>query len=44
MGELGNWSTNWVTMYQCADEDKYQQRYEEIAKKAEEKMKELGFE
>jgi len=31
-------------MYQCADENKYQQRYEEIAKNAEGKMKELGFE
>ncbi|KPK87539.1 MAG: hypothetical protein AMS27_02260 [Bacteroides sp. SM23_62_1] len=44
MEELGSWSTNWVTMYQCANEEKYQQRYEEIARKSEEKMKDLGFE
>ena len=44
MEELGTWSSNWITMYECANEEKYQQRYEEIAKKAEEKSKELGFE
>lgn len=42
--EMGNWTTQWTTMYTCAAKDKYVKRYEEIGEKVEKKMEDLGLE
>ena len=44
MQETMGWSTKWVAMADCADDEEYEQKFEEISKKVEEKMKEFGIE
>ena len=35
------WSTKWINLVDCADDEKYEKRFEEISKEIEQKMKEL---
>ncbi|GAB4280306.1 MAG: hypothetical protein Kow0068_04490 [Marinilabiliales bacterium] len=37
------WTTKWINLVKCAGELKYQARFDEISKKTEEKMEELGL-
>ncbi len=41
--EAMQWSTKWVTLVECADDEKYEKRFEEISKEVEEKLKEIGL-
>ncbi|MBN2165052.1 MAG: hypothetical protein JW717_02125 [Marinilabiliaceae bacterium] len=43
--EASNWAQQWSTGFaMCAANEKYEERFEAIAQKAEKKMKELGLE
>jgi hypothetical protein len=44
MQEAMEWSTKWVALADCADNEEYEQRFEEITKEIENKLKELGIE
>ncbi|MCD4833355.1 MAG: hypothetical protein K8R31_06135 [Bacteroidales bacterium] len=44
MQEAMEWSTKWVALADCADNEEYEQKFEEISKKIETKLKELGIE
>ena len=37
------WSTKWITLVDCADDEEYEKRFEEISKKVEDKMTEIGL-
>jgi len=41
--EAMNWYEQWGKLATCASNDKYQKRFDEIAEKADKKMKELGL-
>ena len=41
--ELQSWTMEWMKIYTCAMNKKYQKRFETIAEKAEKKMKEIGL-
>jgi hypothetical protein len=43
MGEAAQWTTDWTNLISCAQEEKYQKRFDEISEKTEKKMKELGL-
>lgn len=43
MQEGINWSTKWEKLVECADDDKYKKRFEEISKEVEKKLEELGL-
>ncbi len=42
-GEAVNWATQWGAMYDCANDEKYEKRFDEIEKKAEKKLEEMGL-
>ena len=44
MQEGMEWSTRWLALADCADNNEYEQKFEEISKKVEDKLKELGIE
>lgn len=44
MQEAMEWSTKWVALADCADNEEYEQKFEEISKKIETRLKELGIE
>ena len=44
MQEGMEWSTRWLALADCADNEEYEQKFEEISKKVESKLKELGVE
>lgn len=41
--EAMEWTSNWSNFYDCAAKEKYQKRFDEIAEKTEQKLKELGL-
>lgn len=43
MAEGMEWSTKWVALVDCADSDEYEKRFEDISKKVEDKLKDLGL-
>lgn len=43
MQEAMQWSTKWTALVDCADDEKYEKKFEEISNKVEEKLKELGL-
>jgi len=42
-GEALNWATEWGAMMDCASDEEYEKRFDEIEKKAEEKLEEMGL-
>ena len=42
-GEALNWATQWGALYDCAGDEKYEKRFDEIEKKAEKKLEEIGL-
>lgn len=44
MQEAAEWSTKWIALAECVDNEEYEQEFEEISKKVEDKLKELGIE
>lgn len=42
--EAATWYTQWATLAACSVDEEYQKKFDEISKKADEKMKELGLE
>ena len=43
MQEAMNWSTKWSALVDCADDEEYEKKFEEISRQIEEKMKEMGL-
>lgn len=43
MQETLNWSSKWSTLSQCADNKEYSERFEEVAKEVEQKLREIGL-
>ncbi len=43
MQEGANWITKWEKLVECADDEKYKQRFEDISKEVENKLEELGL-
>ena len=43
MQEGMEWSTKWVALVDCADDEKYEKRFEEISKKVEDKLEDMGL-
>jgi hypothetical protein len=43
MTEGMEWSTKWVALVDCADSDEYEKRFEDISKKVEDKLRDLGL-
>ena len=43
MQEGMDWSTKWVALVDCADNEKYEKKFEEISKKVENKLKDMGL-
>jgi len=43
MTEAIEWSTKWVALVDCADNEKYEARFEEISKEIEKKLEEIGL-
>jgi len=43
MQEAMEWSTKWIALVECADDDEYKQRFEDLAKKIETKIQEIGL-
>lgn len=43
MQEGMEWSTKWVALVDCADDEKYEKRFEEISKKVEDKLENMGL-
>lgn len=43
MQEGMEWSTKWVALVDCADDEKYEKRFEEISKKVENKLEDMGL-
>lgn len=43
MQEAMEWSTKWVALIDCADDEKYEARFEEISKEVEKKLSEIGL-
>jgi hypothetical protein len=43
MQEGLEWSTKWEKLVECADDEKYKQRFEEISKEVENKLEGLGL-
>ncbi len=41
--EASNWAVQWSKLYTCVGSKKYQQRYEEMAKRIEKKVEEMGL-
>ncbi len=41
--EASDWYVKWTSLYACASREKYQKRFEQIAKKIEKKMEELEY-
>ena len=41
MQEAAEWSTKWITLIDCAEDEKYEKKFEEISKKFEGRLKEL---
>ena len=37
------WSTKWITLADCADDEKYEKRFEEISREIEQKLKDLNL-
>ena len=44
MQEAAEWSTKWIALSKCVDNEEYEKEFEEITKKVENKLKELGIE
>ncbi|MBU8892276.1 MAG: hypothetical protein KOO66_05820 [Bacteroidales bacterium] len=44
MQEAMEWSTKWVALADCADDEEYEKEFEEISQKIEDRLKELGVE
>ncbi len=42
-GEAVNWATQWGALIDCAGEEKYEKRFDEIEEKAEKKLEEMGL-
>ena len=43
MQEAIKWNTKWEALVECADDEKYEKRFEEISKDLEEKLQEVGL-
>lgn len=43
MKEAIHWSTEWTALVECADDEKYEKRFEEISKEVEDKLQEIGL-
>jgi hypothetical protein len=43
MQEAMTWSTKWIALADCADDEEYEQKFEEVSKKIEEKLAEIGL-
>jgi hypothetical protein len=41
--EAMNWSSKWVTLSICADNEEYSERFEEVANEIEKKLHEIGL-
>ncbi len=41
MQQALEWSNDWIDMVECADDEEYKQRFEEISKEVEDKIREL---
>ena len=37
------WNSKWVDLMECADDEKYKKRFEEISKEVEQKLDEIGL-
>ena len=42
-GEALTWVTEWAALYDCVGDEKYEKRFDEIEKKAEKKLEEMGL-
>lgn len=42
-GEALNWATQWGVLYDCAGQEEYEKRFDEIEEKAEKKLEEMGL-
>ena len=42
-GEAVTWATQWGAMYDCAGDEEYEKRFDEIEEKAEKKLEEMGL-
>ena len=40
---MGTWYSDWTNYIECASEEKYQKRFEEISDKVDKKLQELGL-
>jgi len=43
MQEAMEWSTKWIALVECADDEEYKQRFEDLANKIETKIQEIGL-
>ncbi len=43
MQEAMTWSTKWIALADCAEDEEYEQKFEEVSKKIEEKLTEIGM-
>jgi len=43
MQEAMTWSTKWIALADCAENEEYEQKFEEVSKKIEEKLAEIGL-
>jgi hypothetical protein len=43
MQEAMTWSTKWIALSDCADNEEYEQKFEDASKKIEEKLTEIGL-
>ena len=41
--EMQSWTYDWMHIYSCAQDEKYQQKFKEIGEKAEKRAKEMGL-
>lgn len=41
--EASEWVMNWTSLVKCADDEKYEKRFQEISDNAEKKIEELGL-
>lgn len=43
MQEALHWSNKWTALVECAENEKYEKRFEEISNEVEEKLREIGL-
>lgn len=43
MQEAMEWNTKWIALVDCADDEEYEKKFEEISKDIEKKLEEIGL-